>query len=162
MIWYLLACNSPSTDSAQITAWFDMEQWRQMSAEEDFSDHRPAEVNCPVTAFQIELDQLEIQTDSCNYAALLWDTNVTIPAHTILESLVLHTGLWALEDTEAHVALYINGELFWEEYPPIPSDTAFFFYDQEWNTEIPAGSTVHLHLHNHGANNWKFGYFQVQ
>jgi hypothetical protein len=127
-----------------------------------FPEHQPEQIDCPVTAFQVEIDQLEIQTDNCNYAIVEWVTQRFVPKDTILEALVLHTGLWALEEGTAHFALSIEGDVFWEESPPIPSNTEFFFHEMIWPKSIPTGTIVQLHLHNHGANDWKMGYFQPQ
>ena len=161
MIWMLLGCLEGEKDTESLPAWIDIESYRQADLATDiFPTHQPEEPNCPANGFRVEVNQLEIQTDICNYAVVEWTTQHDVPANTILEALVLHTGLWALEEGNAHFALSIDGELFWEESPPIPSDTEFFFYETEWPTAIPIGTTVQLHLHNHGANDWKLGYFQ--
>ena len=163
MFLYWLACSGWKSDTAEMSPWFEMTDWRTGTLTSDvFPEHQPAEVTCPVTGFQVEIEQLEIQTDVCNYAIVEWTTLTALPENTMLEALVLHTGLWALEESTAHFALSINGVLFWEEYPPIPSDTEFFFYEAQWPEAIPKGSSIQLHLHNHGANDWKMGYFQPQ
>ena len=163
MFLWLLGCSAWKVDTAESLPWFEVTAWRIAEIEHDvFPDHQPEEIECPITGFQVEIDQLEIQTDVCNYAVIEWETLHPVPANTTLEALVLHTGLWAPEEGTAHFALSINGELFWEDFPPIPSNTEFFFYEAIWPNEIPVGSTLQLHLHNHGANDWKLGYFQPQ
>ena len=161
MLWMFLGCIGKNGDSAKEQTWLDLTKWHMLDAVEDpLFDHRPTEVDCPPSALQVELGQLEIQTGTCNYAALAFQTQYDLPEDTFLEALVLHTGLWALEDTQAHFALLIDGEMFWEEFPPIPSDTEFFFHEATWSNAIPKETTIVFHLHNHGANDWKFGYFQ--
>ncbi len=161
MLWFWLGCIGYKDDTASDRTWIDLTAYRISDIESDlFPDHQPDVIECPANGLRIELNQLEVQTDICNYALIEWETQYTVPANTTMEALVLHTGLWAPETGNAHFALSINGELFWEEQPPIPSDTEFFFKEGVWPTEIPSGSTVQLHLHNHGANDWKVGYFQ--
>ena len=141
--------------------WIDITQFTIADPLNDiFPDHQPDEIDCTANGFQVELDQLEIQTDICNNAIVEWTTQYYIPTGTNFEALVLHTGLWAPEDGNAHFALSIDGELFWEEFPVIPSNTEFFFYEAKWPEQVFPGTTVQLHLHNHGANDWKLGYFQ--
>ena len=159
MLLWLLACTQTNQDTAQ-PEWIDITAFRSASLDKDlFPQHQPEAVECPPNGFRVEVNQLEIQTDICNYAIVEWTTQRDVAAGTVFEALILHTGLWSLESATAHFALSINGELFWEESPPIPSSTEFFFYEAAWPKRIPTGSTVHLHLHNHGANDWKIGYF---
>lgn len=161
MIWLFLAACTEKQQAEQEVDLIDMASWAMIDLDEDIvQEHQPAEVECDISAFSLEIDQLEIQTDYCNYAAIAFETQKDIPAGTMLEALVLHTGLWALEAAEAHFAFYLNGELFWEETRPIPSDTEFFFTEQKISQELPKGSQLYFHLHNHGANDWKLGYFR--
>ncbi len=161
MFLFWLACIDGTKDSAEVVDWIDISAYRMADLTTDlFAEHQPEEMDCPANGFRVEINQLEIQTDICNYAVVEWQTQYDLPTNTTLEALVLHTGLWAPEEGNAHFALSIDGVLFWEEFPPIPSDTEFFFYEQVWPSAIPTGTTVQLHLHNHGANDWKIGYFQ--
>ena len=159
MLMLMLACSQSNQDTGQ-SEWIDIRNFRSALEADIFPDHQPESIVCPPNGFRIEVEQLEIQTDICNYAVVEWSTQHKVKAGTTLEALVLHTGLWSLEDASAHFALSIDGELFWEEFPPIPSNTEFFFYEAIWPKDIPIGTKVHLHLHNHGANDWKLGYFQ--
>jgi hypothetical protein len=159
MLVWMFACSQSNLEYEE-SEWIDITSFRSALEADIFPEHQPEDIECPPNGFRIETDQLEIQTDICNYAVVEWSTQHAVKAGTTFEALVLHTGLWALEDTSAHFALSIAGELFWEESPPIPSNTEFFFYEARWPTDVPLGTKVHLHLHNHGANDWKLGYFQ--
>ena len=65
MILFWLGCTQGEKDSAIEMSWIETTQWRQGSLETDlFPEHQPEEINCPVTGFQVEIDQLEIQTDN--------------------------------------------------------------------------------------------------
>ena len=159
MLWIVLSCGTKE----EITELdlIDISSWNFIDYSIDpLIEHQPEEIDCSISAIQMEYEQLEMNTDLCNYIALEFETQKDILAGTTVEALILHTGLWALEDTEAHFALYINDTLWWEEYPPIPSNTEFFFHEATITEMLPKGTRVYLHLHNHGANDWKFGYFR--
>lgn len=160
MLFFILFSCDKTTEVEDIDL-IDIPSWSMIDLETDIlKSHQPEDIECAVSAFTIEIEQLEIQTDYCNYAAIEFETQKEIKAGTVLEALVLHTGLWALEEAEAHFAFYIDEELFWEEFSPIPADTEFFFHEAAVQRDIPQGASVYFHLHNHGANNWKLGYFK--
>ena len=159
MLVWLFAC-SQSNQVKEDLEWIDITNYRFALEADIYPEHQPEVVECPPNGFRVEVEQLEIQTDICNYAVVEWTTQHFVPSGTTFEALVLHTGLWSLEDANAHFALSIDGNLFWEEFPPIPSNTEFFFYEASLPYEVSSGAKVHLHLHNHGANDWKLGYFQ--
>ena len=158
LVWFL-SCGQSNLDTEQLE-WIDISNFSLVLEADIFPSHQPESIECPPNGFRIEVEQLEIQTDICNYAVVEWTTQRFVKSGTTFEALVLHTGLWALEDSSAHFALSIDGDLFWEEFPPIPSNTEFFFYETIWPKDVFPGTKVHLHLHNHGANDWKLGYFQ--
>ena len=109
---------------------------------------------------ELEGDQLEVSTDKCNYVAITFPIVQNVPAGTPVKTLVLHTGLWAPEPGFAHVAWIINDTVFWEENPEIPASTEFYFQESELPFAIGPSDTLHFHLHNHGANDWKIAEFQ--
>ena len=138
MLLWLLACTQANQDTAQ-PEWIDITAFRSASLDDDlFPQHQPETIDCPPNGFRVEVNQLEIQTDICNYAIVEWITQRDVPADTTFEALILHTGLWSIESATAHFALSINGErqLFWEESPPIPSSTEFFFYEASYSNRF--------------------------
>jgi hypothetical protein len=48
----------------------------------------------------------------------------------------------------------LGGDVAWQARVPIPSGSGLL--SPEWlaSRELPAGTPVHFHLHNHGANSW--------
>lgn len=159
----LFACGgkSDSASDAPFKEIADLTRWTlEDPAQAPFADHRPDEVDCPATAFELEGDQLEVSTDKCNYVAITFPIIQNVPAGTTVKTLVLHTGLWAPEPATAHVAWVINDTVFWEESPEIPASTEFYFNETELPFAIGPNDTLHFHLHNHGANDWKIAEFQ--
>ena len=126
-----------------------------------FPEHRPEVIDCPASAVRMELDQLEILTDVCNYAVIGFELLVELPKAQIIDGLVLHSGLFSLEEGGAHFAISIGDELFWSFEESIPSDAEFYYHEAPVAQHHNVGEVVTVHLHNHGANDWKIGYLRV-
>ena len=154
MIVFLFACQPFSPDILNI------EDWKMGDPTLDpFSSHQPEEINCSISAFRVESEQLEIDTDLCNYAFIEFAALQNIPQGAPAELLLLHTGLWAPEAAEAHIALLLKDQVFWEITLPIPASAEFFFYEGNFPIPIQRNDPIYLHIHNHGANDWRLGYF---
>lgn len=139
----------------------DIEDWRLGDHSTDpLISHQPDVIECSPASFRIESEQLEVETDLCNYALVNFSLLQDVPKGTPADLLLLHTGLWAEEPATAHVALLINDVVFWEQEEPIPASAEFFFYEGEFPVDAQEGDTVQLHIHNHGANDWRLGYFR--
>ena len=139
-----------------------MTDWRPGDYTKDpFASHQPETIECPVTSFRLESGQLEVETDLCNYAFIEFPLLQDISPDQVATLLILHTGLWSAVPAQAHVALAINGTVFWEAEPEIPASAEFFFHEAPLNIEAKVGDPVQLHVHNHGANDWRLGYFTL-
>ena len=91
MIWMFLSCIGSVKETGELPPWIDIPSYRQANLSTDmFPTHQPEEVACPANGFRVEVNQLEIQTDICNYAVVEWVTQHDVPAKTTLEALVLH------------------------------------------------------------------------
>ncbi len=161
---FLLAfsCTSSKSDSSAPPpiSIIEIDSWRLGSEIGDpYPDHRPEEIICPPSAIRLELEQLEVQLGICNYAHIIFDVNQDLKAGTAVELLILHTGLWAAEAGRGHAAWSIGSDILWEEEPAIPAQAEFFFSEHTLSRDVSIGEQIHFHLHNHGANDWKVGYF---
>ena len=160
----VLGCAGEPVDTGPVViqpALIDPVAWAAVAPEDDpYADHRPATVECAGSAFRMETGQLEMQTERCNWFALDFEVLQDVPKGTAVRATLFHTGLWASEPATAHVALQLDGEAVFEVFPPIPStETEFFLYEASLPRALRAGSTVHLHLHNHGNNAWVLAEF---
>ena len=156
MLFFLVGCGSSFSPVI-----IDMENWRFGDLETDpLISHQPENIDCAPSSFGIESEQLEIETDLCNYVFLEFDLLQDLPKGTPADFLLLHTGLWAPEVATAHAALLINGTIFWEQETEIPSSSQFFFFEGDIPIDAQQGDPVQLHIHNHGANDWRLGYFR--
>jgi len=124
------------------------------ASEDPLANHRPAELNCPVAAWGLEDDSLEVQTGACNYLALGQDTLVAIAPGEELELDLWHNDLDAQEPALAHFAVLLDDRVVGEYEVEIPSAAAFTQLSWVAEQEVPAGTRLGLHLHNHGFNSW--------
>lgn len=153
----LLGCFVGSEDSAQVKSpsFLNFAQFRFSDLSTDpLLSHQPAEVECLMSSFLMEQGGLEISTNSCNYAAIEFDAQHPLKAGDVLDVFAFHKGLWAPEPSTAHLAILIKDEIFWQTTATIPGDSEFFYYDAPITSDIEEGDPIHVHLHNHGINDW--------
>lgn len=148
----------PRSSGASSRSWPDQRAaWRVIDAQEDpLAGHRPAVVDCPVGAWAPELDQLEVQTGVCNYLALAQSSLVDLDVGDRVFVDLWHNVLDAATPATGHVAIVIDMVMVGEAVVEIPAQAEVLRF--EWTVEhpVPAGTPVHLHLHNHGYNSWTF------
>ncbi|MCA9538015.1 MAG: hypothetical protein KC620_03970 [Myxococcales bacterium] len=141
----------------------DISAWQPVAAADDpFADHRPAEVDCPTDGYGREYTTFEVTTDSCHYATFAQPLPVDLrPGDHVVGSL-WHLALYAPEAAEAHVALGVGAQVLWEQHIPIPGPEAVFDIDAVVAEAVPAGTPIFVHLHNHGANSWRWTNFEAR
>lgn len=132
-----------------------LESWVPVAAEHDPFADRPGAVNCPPQGYRTELTWFEVATDRCPYATFAQPLPVELRAGDVLRTTVWHLVLWAPEVAEGHVALGLGDRLLWEEFVPIPRTEAAYAIEVTVPVDVPAGTPIYFHLHNHGANSWR-------
>ncbi|WP_146156304.1 hypothetical protein [Enhygromyxa salina] len=133
----------------------DHQQWQTVEAAADpRADHRPDPVECGIAGWYIENDLLEIDTNYCNYLALRQPSLVAIEAGQTVGLGMYHFDLVAPEPALAHVAVYVEGQLLWEDSVEIPGAAKVYLEEIESPFRIGVGDEVVFHLHNHGQNTW--------
>jgi hypothetical protein len=73
-----------------------------------------------------------------------------------LSLLLLHENLVSDDpDAEVHVGIALGDTIVWETTIDIPTEAAFL--DPQWvsTVDAPAGTPVHVHIHNHGINSYR-------
>ncbi len=130
--------------------------WVELDADQDpFADHRPETVSCPEWSRQLEGDVFEVETDDCNYASLSQPSLRDLKAGERVDVIYWHLWLWAPEPAQAHVALTIGDWLVFENSIEIPGPEGSFSPQVTVPTDLPAGTPITFHLHNHGVNSWR-------
>lgn len=132
------------------------EAWDLAAAADDpFADHRPEYVQCEL-GFDVETGVFEVDTALCLYGAFTQPTLAPIHAGDELELVLLHDPLYAEEgEATAHVAVALGSEIVWETELPIPSEAGQLRPTWTAARDVQIGSPVHLHVHNHGTNNYR-------
>lgn len=136
----------------------DHERWVPVGAEDDpFAAHRPDGVDCGIAGYYVELDQLELDTSRCNYAALEQPALHAVGEHDELGLELTHYDLTAPEPAQAHVALWFGATPQWETTIEIPHAAQVLPVVVPVNRSLAPGETIGFHLHNHGQNTWLLG-----
>jgi len=134
------------------------EEWTPTPYSEDlWLDERPAEIECaPQEGWQIEAGGVEVDTGACDYLSLSQPLKEPIEAGTPLRLTLWWQNLIATSPSDGHIAVVLDGHLLWEERVTIPGPADARDLELVAPKSAAAGSLITLHLHNHGANTWRF------
>ncbi|MCA9688637.1 MAG: hypothetical protein KC636_03460 [Myxococcales bacterium] len=129
-------------------------------ADDPLAEHRPDGASCPVSAATVEAGGFEIQTELCSYASFSQPSLVDVRPGDQLVISAFHSELSALEPATAHFAVLLDGAILWEQTVDIPAYPEFaaarpYTVTVDASAEAPVGAPVVVHLHNHGANQWR-------
>ncbi len=153
----LAACGPQEPVPEPHSPLVDHQDWVEVSASEDPFQDRPDKIDCHHLSWQYEYigeSSLEVSTAFCSYLSAEQPSLLAVRAHDVLELRLWHSDLDAPEPAEAHAALSIEDELVWEDYVPIPTDSAMMTARIEQHSAFEQGARVVFHLHNHGSNTW--------
>ena len=142
-------------------ALIDLAAFEKSSQAEDPFDGRPADVQCEF-GYGLEDGFFEIETDLCHYGGFVQPSLAPIRVGDTLDFLLLHENLTSADpEAETHVGIAIGDEIVFEATIDIPAEASFL--DPQWvsTVDAPAGTPVHLHLHNHGINSYRVADFSV-
>lgn len=132
-----------------------VEAWVALDAADDpLPEHRPPDAACAPGGWLVEGGRLEIQMGICAYATLGLPLARPVLQGDPIGILAWHQGLDAPEPGTAHLALFLDDALLWEDVTDIPSVATVFEAEVEAPVDAAVGSTLTLHLHNHGFNAW--------
>ncbi len=134
------------------------ENWSSANSDSDPFADRPTQVDCPANALGPEElngeNSFAVLTDFCSYVTARQSTNADVFEGDLLHFRVFHFALEAEEPSEAHVALRIGDQMLLDERIEIPSESGLLAGDVPAQTDMPAGTPVYFHVHNHGANEY--------
>lgn len=157
MLWLLLACAAPPTDSAEPVVFTTLVEAWAPGQDDPLADHRPEGEDCHASGWGPEGLALEVETDACDYAWLVQPVTRSLGAGAWLEGEMWSGPLDASEPAEAHVAILLEDEVVWEIYLQIPGPPEVHPIAVELDAPIPLDTQLGLHLHNHGDNVWNLG-----
>jgi hypothetical protein len=123
-------------------------------AADPWSD-RPADAACEA-GYGPEDGVFEVDTEVCAYGTFVQPSLVDVAAGDTLELILIHDALWSEDEgAVAHIAVAIGGVPAWETSIEIPALSDLVRPTFEAPLDAPAGSDVHVHVHNHGYNNYR-------
>lgn len=166
-VWALAGCEGAAAPGVVVDAgaadagWSGVvtvagvEGWAPVEAGADPFEDRPEAVSCPAHGYRPEVTLFEVQTDVCRYGTFAQAVPVALRAGDVLRTTVWHLNLWAGEPAEAHIALRIGDVALWEVFVAIPSREAAYPVEVALPVDVPAGTPLYFHLHNHGANSYR-------
>lgn len=150
-----------SVDAAVAESWAGevvlapIEGWQPVAAADDPFDDRPGEVVCPEHGYGTEVTLFEVETEVCHYATFAQPTPVALRAGDIVRTTAWHLTLWAPEPAEAHVAFRLGDGPEWARRIAIPSAEAAYAIELVVDADVPAGTPLYFHVHNHGVNSYR-------
>lgn len=166
----VLGCSSNSTPPQDETAVdidselnpalvVDLRNWQLVEADLDpFIAQRPpgsASDLCP-SGYGEEEGVFEIETDQCRYATLRAELALVPTAGECLRFSFWHLDLTYIESAEAYLAFALGDKVLYEQTLTIPRPSGFYNKTIVIRDNILPDASAWLHLHNHGANSWRF------
>jgi hypothetical protein len=161
----VLGCATPPADPDTDPSWVPLvlaEEW-QPAPEDPMAHHADGDtITCGEQDWHAELAGLEIETTRCNYAAVEQPLLADLVQGDELRVRVWWQTLVSPAPVEGHLALFVGGELVWEEHVAIPGPAAAHDIELASPVSAAAGTPVTFHLHNHGSNTWNLNEFALQ
>jgi hypothetical protein len=142
----------------------DHDEWQIVpDADDPYLDERPETVTCDAdNGYGAEAFQpgdppdssLFVSTVYCDYLTVEQPTLVPIVAGDTVVLRLWQSALLIPQGATVHIAVRVGDEIAWEDTVPIPIDSAML--KEEWQvvTDVPTGTPVQFHLHNHGSNEY--------
>jgi hypothetical protein len=137
----------------------DHARWVQAPADDPFPADRPADDACPDGSFYEESGALEVDAARCRYLVIAQPSLARVAKGDRLDFYAYHQTLIPPSDEEgvqAHLALALDGDVLWEVHVPLPAAPTPYPVTLTADRGYAEGSTVVLHVHNHGANKYTF------
>ena len=139
----------------------DLAAFEKSYPDEDPFEDRPADVQCEF-GFGLEDGFFEVETDLCHYGGFVQPSLAPIREGDTIDFLLLHENLVSSDPAaEVHLALAFGSEVVFETVIQIPTEANFVAEAWVSGSDVPAGTPIHLHLHNHGINSYRVSALSV-
>ena len=138
----------------------EIDQWHSTPPSLDvLSTHHSTAVECE-DGWWIEDGLIEVSTQACNYFSVSQPLLYDLASSMIIKGGISHDVLTSLDQpTQAHIALVMGQFILWETKVAIPSQAQYIPIEvhlEDYDLSFSKGDLVTLHLHNHGANQWRW------
>ena len=159
----IAACPGDPPPPPEPLTLVDHDLWVELAAEEDPFDDRPAEVDCSPLAYGYEYigeGSFEVDLFSCDYLSVAQPSLRPVEVGDELRLRLWHNQLSGPVG-QAHLAVTLGGELAWEEWFDIPGAAELVAPVWTATEDVPEGSDLVFHVHNHGSNTYNLIEFSV-
>jgi hypothetical protein len=133
----------------------DHAAWRPLDAAADPFPDRPAEVNCPATAYGIDAGAFGVYTGDCNYITASQNILLPLEPGDIVEVEAGYGTLLSEKPAEGHLDISLPGLPLLDITVKIPSPPQYYVKEIPVTASLPAGAPILFHVHNHGPNSWR-------
>jgi hypothetical protein len=96
----------------------------------------------------------EVNTGFCNWGTFEQPLLDDVAAGELVQPRLWHFELTSPFPAEGYAALAIGHDVVWEYRVAIPSESALAADGWIAEANIPAGTPIRFHVHNHGINSW--------
>ncbi len=139
----------------------DNDAWEE-PADDPFADHKPEDVSCIEGGIVVEDAYLEVDTAFCNWAVVRQPSPHEVHTGDVLHLLTWYNSLWSDPPSTAHIAVWLGDQVLLDATVDVPGDAAVFDIEVAAEADFPAGTDIYWHVHNHGVNNYRFGYLKAR
>lgn len=161
----LVLSGCPENEPAEPVALVEPGGWERVEdpALDAFAALRPDDAECSNAGWFVDpfTGVLEIQTEVCDYVTLEQPTLAAIAAGDTITVRAYHDVLSADMPATGYIGLALDGEIAWTYEVAIPSDPVEIDETFTAPSDLPAGASLQIHVHNHGPNTWEIVGVQV-
>ena len=142
--------NGPPVSVVTIDGW-QLED----PASDPWAAERPVDADCTL-GWGAEDGVFEVDTELCSFGTFVQGAQVDFGAGDELELIMIHDALYSADEgAVAHIAVGVGGQIAWETEIEIPALENYLRPIFAAPVDAPAGTPIHLHVHNHGFNNYR-------
>jgi hypothetical protein len=99
---------------------------------------------------------LELSTDACEWPTVAQPIQHDLFAGDVLEAGALWGALYAEAPATATLGVALGDAVLWEHTVDIPGGSGDTPFTVVLDEDVPAGTPLVLHVHNHGLNSYRF------
>lgn len=159
LVSHCAAEDAPSDALCESTATLvDMSQWVLGDSPTDPFPDRPPEMPCTDHGWGLDDGgAFGVYTGECDYVTVSQPLKAALSSCNELVFELTHDRLTAGEGVvaEGYVGIAIADRLVWEKTVPIPGPPLYEEIRVAIDRDIPAGTPIQFHIHNHGSNGWR-------
>ena len=162
LLAWLLTAGCLSNSEPRSGELIDPNAWQSIAVGSGpFAELASDESQCDPRGIKFEEGVLEIDTGLCSFYTGEQPLATSIREGDTVSFLIYHGALASTEPALGYVALQIGETIIFEREVPIPFSSQIYADTITTSFEVPSGTPVYFHVHNHGANNWRMAHIRL-